>query len=137
MAPDLDSLGSAEYVLLTTFRKDGTAVATPVWVGKNGTELVAWTVREAGKVTRIRRNPDVLVSACDVRGRPSGEAATGTARVLDADATEQVRAVLATKYGIRGRLVLAASKIRRGRSGTVGLAITLMHAEQERPAKGI
>lgn len=125
MNPDLDSLGSAEYVLLTTFRKDGTAVGTAVWVARGGSELLVWTVSDSWKVKRIRRNPEVLVAPCDMRGRIKGDPAEGTARVLDAEATEQARAAIAKKYGIIGRLAMAASKWRRGRNGTVGLAIAL------------
>lgn len=125
MAADLDTLGSAEYVALTTFRKDGTAVPTPVWVARSGDGLVVWTVSDAGKVKRLRRNPAVLVAVCTVRGTVTGKPAAGTARVLDADATERVRATIATAYGLRGRLVMAGSRLRRGRDGTVGIAITL------------
>jgi PPOX class probable F420-dependent enzyme len=125
MAPDLETLGSTEYVALTTFRQDGTAVPTPVWVARSGAELLVWTVRDAGKVKRLRRNPAVLVAVCDFRGKVTGAAAAGTARVLDADATERVRTTIAKEYGIKGRLVMTASKLRRGRDGTVGIAITL------------
>lgn len=125
MASDLDTLGSAEYVALTTFRKNGAAVPTAVWVARSGSELVVWTTRDAGKVKRLHRNPAVTVAQCDVRGKVTGEAVSGTARMLDADATERVRTALAKEYGIKGRLVMAGSRLRRGREGTVGIAITL------------
>jgi PPOX class probable F420-dependent enzyme len=57
-APTLDELGSAKYVSLTTYRKDGTAVPTPVWMVRDGDELAVWTNARTGKVKRIRRNPD-------------------------------------------------------------------------------
>ncbi|HEX2774447.1 MAG TPA: pyridoxamine 5'-phosphate oxidase family protein, partial [Micromonosporaceae bacterium] len=44
-----ERLGAERYVLLTTFRKDGRAVPTPVWVARDGAELVAWTVTTSGK----------------------------------------------------------------------------------------
>ncbi len=125
MAVDLESLARAEYVLLTTFRKDGTAVGTPVWVARDGGELAVWTVTDSWKVKRLRRNPAVLVRACDFRGKPKGAEAGGKARVLDAEATERVRALLSAKYGIKGRLAMMASKLRRGRTGTVGIAVAL------------
>ncbi|MGZ4518116.1 MAG: PPOX class F420-dependent oxidoreductase [Mycobacteriaceae bacterium] len=125
MPSDLDSLGSAQYVLLTTFRKDGTAVGTPLWVARGGSELLVWTVSDSWKVKRIRRNPEVLVAPCDMRGRIKGDSVEGTARVLDLEATEQARAAIAKKYGIVGRLTMTASNWRRGRDGTVGLAIAL------------
>ncbi|MEO9220692.1 MAG: PPOX class F420-dependent oxidoreductase [Mycobacteriaceae bacterium] len=125
MAPELDTLAAAEYVALTTFRKNGTAVPTPVWIARRDAELVVWTERDAGKVKRVRRDPRVQVAVCDLRGRVKGESASGTARVLDAEATEQARTAIARAYGIKGRLVMAGSKLRRGRDGTVGIAIAL------------
>lgn len=120
---DIERLGRGSYLLVTTFRKDGTPVPTPVWVGQDGDELIVWTQSKAGKVKRVRNNPTVELTACDVRGKPRGETVTGTARVLDEDGTERGRQVLRKKYGISGRVVIGASKLFRGRDGTVCLAI--------------
>lgn len=68
----LDALGSGKYLLITSYRKNGTGVATPVWVVRDGTALGAWTVADSWKVKRIRNRADVLVGPCDVRGRPTG-----------------------------------------------------------------
>lgn len=125
MTPDLDSLAASEYLLLTTFRKDGRAVPTPVWVARDGDRLVAWTVRDSGKVKRIHRSPAVTVGSCNFRGRPRGESVSATARVLDDAETARVRAMLAQKYGIKGRLAMLGSTVRRGKYGSVGVAITL------------
>ncbi|MGK5676415.1 PPOX class F420-dependent oxidoreductase, partial [Micromonospora sp. URMC 106] len=70
----LDRLASEKYVLLTTFRKDGRAVPTPVWAVRDGDALAVWSAADSGKVKRIRRSGDVTVAPCDVRGRPHGEA---------------------------------------------------------------
>jgi PPOX class probable F420-dependent enzyme len=122
---DVERLGRGSYLLVTTFRKDGTPVPTPVWAAQNGDELIVWTQTTAGKVKRIRNNPTVELAECDLRGKPRGETVKGTARILDADATEHGRRVLRKKYGISGRVVIGASKVFRGRTGTVCLAITL------------
>jgi PPOX class probable F420-dependent enzyme len=122
---DVERLGRGSYLLVTTFRKDGTPVPTPVWVGRDGDELIVWTQTTAGKVKRVRNNPTVELTACDLRGKPRGETVKGTARILDADGTERGRRVLRKKYGISGRMVIGASKVFRGRDGTVCLAITL------------
>lgn len=125
MTAELDSLGAGEYVLLTTFRKDGTPVGTPLWVARADQELLVWTVTDSWKVKRIGRNPKVLLATCDLRGKPKGEPVSGTARVLDAAGTTRAREAIAKKYGIRGRVTMAVSKLRRGAAGTVGLSITL------------
>jgi uncharacterized protein len=125
MASTLESLGAAQFVLLTTFRRDGRAVGTAVWVARVGDELGVWTVADSGKVKRIRRNPAVTVTVCDRRGRPRGPAVSGRARALDAAGTARVRAAVTAKYGLLGRALTALSRWRRGPGGTVGLAITL------------
>ncbi|MGB3438511.1 MAG: PPOX class F420-dependent oxidoreductase [Actinophytocola sp.] len=122
---EVERLGRGSYLLVTTFRKDGTPVPTPVWVGRDGDELIVWTQVTAGKVKRVRNNPSVELTACDLRGKPRGETVKGTARILDADGTERGRRTLRKKYGIAGRAVIGASKVFRGHDGTVCLAITL------------
>ncbi|KAA2258726.1 PPOX class F420-dependent oxidoreductase [Solihabitans fulvus] len=122
-------LAEGKYVLLTTFRKDGRAVPTPVWVAGRGEELVVWTPADSGKAKRVRRGGAAGVPAevgpCDVRGNPTGDSAPCHAVLLDDEGSDQVRALIARKYGIVGRLVLLGSRLRRGRTGTVGIAITL------------
>ena len=75
-------LGNASYVLLTTFRKDGTPVPTPVWVVRIGDELRVWTIRDSGKVKRIRRSGRAQIAPCTMRGRPRGQSVDATARML-------------------------------------------------------
>ncbi|GAA4672269.1 PPOX class F420-dependent oxidoreductase [Phytohabitans rumicis] len=122
----LDRLAGESYVLLTTFRRDGRAVATPVWAVRDEDALMVWTVAESGKIKRIRRDGTVTVAACDFRGNPHGDAVAGhatlTGSVADAD---RVRKLIARKYGLVGRISMLGSRIRRGRDGTVGVRITL------------
>lgn len=124
----LDRLGAGKYLLLTSFRKNGTSVATPVWVVRDGDALGAWSAADAWKVKRIRNRADVLVGPCDVRGNPTGDQIPGTAEILDQPATDVYRRLLARKYGLLGRLTLFGSRLRRGRAGTVGIRITLVNS---------
>ncbi|WP_406470827.1 PPOX class F420-dependent oxidoreductase [Streptomyces sp. NBC_01615] len=121
----LDTLGSGKYLLITSYRKNGTGVATPVWVVRDGAALGAWTPADSWKVKRIRNRADVLVGPCDVRGNPTGEQVPATAEVVDAAATAHYRQLVARKYGLIGRLTLFGSRLRRGERGTVGIRITL------------
>lgn len=120
---EVERLSRGNYLLVTTFRRDGTPVPTPVWVGRDGDELLVWTQTTAGKVKRIRNNPKVELAECDLRGKPRGEVVTGTARILDAEETERARTLLKRKYGIAGRVVIGSSKVFRGQDGTVCVAI--------------
>ncbi|WP_278265654.1 PPOX class F420-dependent oxidoreductase [Nocardia sp. AG03] len=125
MTNRLGEAATANYVLLTTFRKDGTPVATPVWAVEHADKLYVWTVTDSWKVKRIRRNGEVTVQACNARGgAPHGAVVSGTARLLDGGETDQVRSWLRRKYWLTGPLVLLASNLRRGKDGTIGIEIT-------------
>ncbi|GLY49469.1 PPOX class F420-dependent oxidoreductase [Lentzea sp. NBRC 102530] len=122
----ISDLGEGKYLLLTTFRKDGTAVPTPVWVvaGENDGVIYAWSARDSGKVKRIRRSGTVEVGPCDVRGNPQGPSVPAHAVLLDDDASDDVRARISKKYGLFGWVTVFGSKVRRGRTGSVGIRIT-------------
>ena len=119
----VEQLGSEKYVLLTTFRRDGRAVPTPLWVVADGPGLAFWTPKGTGKLKRIRNNPRVTVAACDMRGNPTGEAIQATARIGDADDRRRVSDALRRKYGLIGRLSLIGSRVRRGADGTVAVLV--------------
>ncbi|AUN39044.1 PPOX class F420-dependent oxidoreductase [Tsukamurella tyrosinosolvens] len=114
-------VADAKYVLLTTFRKDGTPVATPIWAVRDGADLVVWTVADSWKVKRLRRNPSVLVQACDARGKKTtGPEVAGTGEVVDGG---EAGSKIAKKYGVLGWLTVTGSKLRRGADGTVGIRV--------------
>ncbi|MGW5737829.1 MULTISPECIES: PPOX class F420-dependent oxidoreductase [Streptomyces] len=117
-------LGAGKYLLVTSYRKNGTPVPSPVWVVEDGDALGIWTVADSWKVKRIRNRADVLVGPCDLRGNPTGEQIPATAEICDAQVTARYRTLLARKYGLVGRLTLLGSRLRRGTSGTVGIRIT-------------
>ena len=124
MTSTLDTLGDSQYALVTTFRKDGRGVPTAVWVVRDGDALAIWTGSESGKVKRIRRSSSITVGPCDLRGRPTGDQVPAEAVILDAEATNRVRKLLAKKYGIVGRITLLGSRIRRGTTGTLAIRIS-------------
>lgn len=124
MTPDFERVTESKYVLLTTFRKDGTPVATPLWAALDGERLLVWTVTDSYKVKRIKRNPSVTVAVCDARGNPKGEPVTAKAEILDGPGTDRARDAIARRYGIIGWLAMKGSLLRRGKTGTVGIAIS-------------
>ncbi|WP_405775389.1 PPOX class F420-dependent oxidoreductase [Streptomyces sp. NBC_00859] len=124
----LDALGRSKYVSLTTFRKDGTPVATPVWAAEDGGELFVWTRSDSWKVKRLRRDSRVLVTVCDVRGRvPEGASAMeGVARLLDDADIRRVRRLLRAKYTWQFWLLdTGGAAIRFGKRPHTGIAVTL------------
>ena len=125
MTSTVDTLGAASYVLVTSYRKDGRAVPTPVWVVRDGDAIAIWTVHDSGKVKRIRRDGTVLVGPCDLRGRLTGEEVPGQATILTPTESARIKELLKQKYGLTGRITLWGSKIRRGEDGTLGIRIAL------------
>jgi hypothetical protein len=120
----LGNVATAKYVLLTTFRKDGTPVSTPVWGVARDDKLYVWTETGSWKVKRIRRNPAVTVQACDMRGKTTrGTVVEGSARLLDAIDTERVRGWVRRKYWLTAPLLILASNLTRGKDGTIGIEI--------------
>ncbi|MFI5981897.1 PPOX class F420-dependent oxidoreductase [Streptomyces sp. NPDC051555] len=122
----LEELARSRYVSLTTYRKDGTPVATPVWFVVDGGEVYIWTKSDTWKVKRIRNNGRVSVVACDVRGRsPQGATALeGEARLLDDATLNRVRKLLAKKYTWQYWAVdLPALLARGGKRPQTGIAV--------------
>jgi PPOX class probable F420-dependent enzyme len=118
----LTSLQGERYIQLTTFRKDGRAVATPVWFVDFGGKLVVYTVATSGKVRRIRHTPRVEVAACDRRGRTHGPRLHGTARLLPAEEWRAAEQALNRKYPLK-RLLNLARRLARRQAGITYLEI--------------
>ncbi|GAA1799816.1 PPOX class F420-dependent oxidoreductase [Planosporangium flavigriseum] len=122
----VDEIGRSRYISLTTYRKDGTGVATPVWQVVNGGELFVVTDAESWKVKRIRNNTHVVVTVCGVRGNiaPGAPSAQGTARLLDESDTETVRGLIARKYLLSRVGNWFAKILHLRRRPLVGIAVT-------------
>jgi uncharacterized protein len=122
-----DEVANGKYVSLTTYRKNGTGVATPVWYVADGDELLIITEADSWKVKRIRNNGQVVVTICDFRGKiaPDAWSSPGTARLLDEPETRAGRALLARKY-LTSRLGnWFARLLRLRRPPMAGIAVTL------------
>ncbi|MCI3221206.1 PPOX class F420-dependent oxidoreductase [Streptomyces sp. NP-1717] len=123
----LDALRRSRYVSLTTYRKGGTGVDTPVWHAVDGGVLYIWTRSDSWKVKRLRHNSRVVVTACDVRGRvaPGAATAEGTARLLEGEEAAQVNKFLARKYTWQFWLVAKpAALVRRGKRVHTGIVVS-------------
>jgi uncharacterized protein len=124
-----DALAAAEYVALTTYRRDGSPVTTPVWAAPRGDALVVYTPLRSGKVRRVRRNDRVTVAVCDFDGHHRGPVLPGTARVLPAGERRPAERALAGKYGWRFhwfRLVTLIGRPRAAGGAPVVLEIRIV-----------
>jgi uncharacterized protein len=106
-------LGQERYVSITTFRADGTPVATPVWIVAAGGRLYIWTGARTGKARRIRRDPQVTLAPCTGRGKPTGPATAARARIVPLADRPEVWPVFLSKYGLQLRAILWSGWISR------------------------
>lgn len=120
-------LAAEPFVSLTTFRRSGAGVPTPVWVVADGDALVVWTGGSSGKVKRLRADPRVDLVPCSRRGRVDDAAphVAGRAEVSrDAAVLGRVERALKAKYGLQHRLITLIERVaRRGDRDRVALVI--------------
>lgn len=86
------------YVSLTTFRRSGEAVSTPVWFAIVGDRIYVGTDPASGKMKRIRDNPRVLLTVSNPWGGTRGESVEGIARPLEGEAPDVAWRALFGKY---------------------------------------
>jgi PPOX class probable F420-dependent enzyme len=93
-----DSVRGQKYISLTTFRKNGAGVATPIWFGEDGENLYVMTRSDMGKMKRIRNNSQVKVAPCTIWGKVTGAEFAATARVLPPEEHARARQTINRKY---------------------------------------
>lgn len=112
-SPALESLARQWAVLLTTYRGDGSPVGTPVNIAVDGDRAFVRTWDTAGKLKRIRNNPEVEVAPSTARGAPTGPGIQARARVLDgAESTRAGRAIARKHPLLHGFLVPLIHRLR-------------------------
>ena len=124
----LEDLADAKFVSLTTFRKNGVGVPTPVWIGRDGDALVVTTPVGSGKVKRLRNNRTVELRPCNRRGAVQDDAPTvrAVAEIVEgAAAMRRLDEVLKPKYSLEYRVVMSIERLlRRGSPQRVMLRIS-------------
>lgn len=128
------ALSDEKYLLLTTFKKDGTGVPTPVWiVGLDDGIMGFWTSSGSGKVKRLRQPSKVTLQPCDARGRVSaGSSITdATARLATPAEIATIGPKIVAKYGFMTKVTKLLSTIggivkrKRIPYGDAGVVITV------------
>jgi uncharacterized protein len=123
VAPNFTDVAKAQYVLLTTFTKDGRPKPTAIWAADQGDRLLMITQAKSWKVKRIRNTPRVTLAVCDMQGRPKSDAIEATATIMDPSQTGLVYDAIGRKYGFVGKLFNVFSKLRGGMKNNVGLEV--------------
>jgi uncharacterized protein len=94
------ALKNQKYASLTTFRKNGTAVPTPVWFAEDGGNIYVMTRGDSWKTKRVRNNPEVRLAPCTIRGKVTGPEFAGRARILPEEEWGPARSAIRAKYWI-------------------------------------
>ncbi|MEN8673065.1 PPOX class F420-dependent oxidoreductase [Nocardioides sp.] len=115
-------IAAEKYISLTTYRKSGAEVSTPVWVvGLEDGRIGFWTAMGTGKTKRIRNDPRVAVRPSDARGRVVEGAASypGTATLVQSGRDfAEVQGKVREKYGVMTKVTALLAKLGpQGRKG--------------------
>jgi PPOX class probable F420-dependent enzyme len=110
-------LPTSTYVSLTTFRRTGVPVSTPVWAAPDGDERIVWTRSDSGKVKRLRHTTRVTLAPCDFRGRVEGPAVDGVGEFVPHDEWPGALAALRRAYGFRFQAGYVTSRVVQRLSG--------------------
>ncbi len=96
--PALEPFVRQRTVLLTTHRRDGTPVGTPVHVAVDGDLAFVRTWDTIWKLKRIRNDPEVELAPSTFRGEPTGPAIRLRVRILNGEESARAGRRLAGKY---------------------------------------
>ena len=122
-AADLEALFPGRYLRVTSFKRDGTGVATPVWFVSDGSRLFALTDLHSAKVRRMRRDPRVLVASCRADGKLRREPIPARMEVLTATTDlERVQKLLLERYKLSYRIVMLIYRLGRRFRGRPSVA---------------
>jgi PPOX class probable F420-dependent enzyme len=129
-APAWAALNRQKTVVVTTYRRDGTPVATPVSVAVAGDRAYVRSFERAGKTRRLRRDPRLSIGPSTARGTPTGPAIEATARRLAPLEGARAGRLLARKHPLlHGVLVPLAHRLGRAKTGrTVHFELTTIGA---------
>jgi uncharacterized protein len=106
--------GDTRYIALTTYRRDGRPVTTPVWAAPLNGNLYVVTARSTGKVRRLRATDRVRFAPSNMNGRRIlGAWHEGSGRVVeDERRRDEALAALRRKYGWQMSLAMLINRLR-------------------------
>ena len=102
-AHGLEGLERHRHCAVVSYKRDGSAVSTPVWFGLSGGRLYFRTLEDSYKLRRIARRADVLVAPCNARGEPAGPPVAGRARILPPAEEEVAERAIQANFGLGRR----------------------------------
>jgi hypothetical protein len=109
MSSDLDAVRDARTILLTTYKRDGTPVETPVSIAFEGDRAFFRSYDQAWKTKRLRNNPRVRIAASTLRGRRTGPAITARATLLAGEQAHVAAKALARRHPLLQAVAVPAA----------------------------
>lgn len=129
-------LKNDKYISLTTFRRTGVAVATPVWFVQDGGHLLVRTGATTGKVKRIRNNTQVTVAPCTGMGKVTGPVWNARATILPAGSERRVDQLIGRKHRIAMPLIFGFRALVRVVRRRPRAAVACLQIDFEEPSAG-
>ena len=128
------AIADERYVALTTYRRNGDPVVTPVWINAvSDGRLGFWTSSDSGKIKRLRNNPTVTVQACSMSGtpKPGSTPGTGAAEIVASGPLfDEVKVSGRKKYGWMVTVaLLVAGRASRRKGLAYGDAVVLVRLD--------
>jgi len=97
-SPIPPAISGRKYISLTTFRKSGVGIPTPIWFAERDGKLLFMTASKSGKFKRIRNNPQVRIAPCTIRGKVTGPESRATVRIMRPEEFQAARKLINEKY---------------------------------------
>jgi uncharacterized protein len=108
MSAGFGPVKEVKTILLTTYKRDGTAVGTPVSIAFDGNRAFFRSYDKAWKTKRLRRDPRVRVAPSTVRGKPTGPAIQARATLLDGEQARVAARALARRHRVLQAVLVPA-----------------------------
>ncbi|NVM38228.1 MAG: PPOX class F420-dependent oxidoreductase [Candidatus Lokiarchaeota archaeon] len=98
MDVDLTPFQNQKHINITTFRKNGEGVSTPVWFAEENNKVYICTGPSTFKARRIRNNPNVKIAPSTSSGKATSEYIDGAAQILPIDKIGPIKRLFRKKY---------------------------------------
>ena len=100
-SPPMAAFQDEKYLSLESIRKNGAAVATPVWFAEQDGVIYVYSEAASAKVKRIRNNRQVRIAPCTYNGKLRGDWVPATAKIVDGAEEELAHRLLDRKYWLK------------------------------------
>jgi PPOX class probable F420-dependent enzyme len=99
-------LKDQKFCLLTTFKKNGEGVSSPMWFALDGEKVYMTTRGQSWKVKRLKNDSKVKIGWSNGSGSKHGKLCSATGTVVeDSEEILEAKKRLNQKYGLKKKLI--------------------------------